>query len=82
VFKVTGHDMENEVSKTPTTKNSMFVMAASKQFVVDYILKSPLQGEKNHFHGTSLKVVMHTFSIIGSLHCRNFVAVSNWDRVP
>lgn len=30
VFKVTGHDMENEVSKTPTTKNSMFVMAASK----------------------------------------------------
>jgi hypothetical protein len=29
-----------------------------------------------------LKVVMHTFSIMASLHCRNFVAVSNWDRVP
>lgn len=39
--------MANEVSKTPTAKNSMNVMVAIKQFVGD----SPLQGEKNHLHG-------------------------------
>ena len=56
----------NEVAKTLTAKNSIIVMAAIKQFMVDYILKSPLLGEKNHLHGASLKVVMDKFSIMAS----------------
>ena len=54
----------NEVSKTPTAKNSTIVMEANKQFMVDYILKSPLYGEKNHLHEALLEVVMNKFSIL------------------
>jgi hypothetical protein len=66
----------NEVAKTPTAKNSAIVMAASKQFLADYILKSPFPGEKNHLHGASLEVVMDKFSTLASPNCRNFVAGS------
>jgi hypothetical protein len=66
----------NEVAKSPIAKNSAIVMAASKQFLADYILKSPFPGEKNHLHGASLEVVMDKFSTLASPNCRNFVAGS------
>src|ERR1700737_4501330 len=51
-------------------------MAASKQFLANHILKSPLLGEKNHLHGASLEVVIDKFSTLASLNCTNFVAGS------
>ena len=50
------------------------VMVASKQFLVDYILKSPLPGEKNHLHGASIENVMDKFSTLASPTYKNFVA--------
>jgi hypothetical protein len=66
----------NEVLKTPTTKISAIVMAASKQFLADYFLKSPANVEGHHLIGSSLKLVMDKFSTLSSPNCRNFVSGS------
>jgi hypothetical protein len=66
----------NEVMKTPTAKNSAIVMAASKQFLAVYLLKSPSNGEGHHLVGESLEVVMDKYSILASPNCRNFVSGS------
>jgi hypothetical protein len=66
----------NEVAKTPTTRNLTIVMVASKYFLANYILKSPLLRENNHLHGASLEVVMDKFSALASPNCGNFVAGS------
>lgn len=68
----------NKASKTPTTKNSTFVMAASKQFLVDFILKSPHLGEDNDLHGALLEVGMDKFSTVASFNCMNFVVGLKW----
>jgi hypothetical protein len=67
----------NEVMRTPTAKNSAIVMAASKNFVADYLLESPSNGEGHHLAGSSLEVVMDKFSVFVSRNCRNFVSGSN-----
>src|ERR1700737_852172 len=66
----------NEVLKTPTAKNSAIVMAANKQFLADYLLKSPASGDKHHLVGSSLKVVIDKFNTLASPNCRNFVSGS------
>jgi hypothetical protein len=66
----------NEVIKTPTAKNSAIVLAASKQFLADYLLKSPANVEDHHLVGSSLEVVMDKFSVLASPNCRNFVSGS------
>jgi hypothetical protein len=66
----------NEVLKTPTTTNSAIVMAASKQFLADYFLRSPTVGEGHHLVGSSLEVVMDKFSTLAFPNCRNFVSGS------
>ena len=38
----------NELMKTSTVKNSAIVMVASKHFLVDYLFKSPSNGERHH----------------------------------
>ena len=66
----------NEVSKTSIIKNSTIVMAASKQFMFDYILKSPLPRELNHRHGASLEVVMDRFSTLAYPNYMKFMVGS------
>jgi hypothetical protein len=66
----------NKVLKTPTAKNSAIVMAASKQFLADYLLKSPANVESHHLVGSSLEVVMDKFNTFASPNCRNFVSGS------
>ena len=66
----------NEVSKSPTSKNSMIVMIANKQLMVDYIQKSFPPIEKNHLHRASLEVVMNIFSTLASPNSMNFVVGS------
>jgi hypothetical protein len=66
----------DEVTKTPTAKNFAIVMAASKQFLADYLLKSPSNSERHHLIGASLEAVMDKFSTLASPNCRNFVSGS------
>ena len=66
----------NEVSKTSIIKNSTIVMAASKQFMFDYILKSPLHRELNHRHGASLEVVTDRFSTLAYPNYMKFMVGS------
>jgi hypothetical protein len=56
----------NEVLKTPTTTNSAIVMAASKQFLADYLLRSPTIEEGHHLVGSSLEVMMDKFSTLAN----------------
>lgn len=63
----------NEVSKTPTTKNSSIVIIANKYSLEYHILKSPHLREKNHLHGPYLELVMDKFSTLVSLNYRNFI---------
>ena len=51
-------------------------MLASKQFLIDYILKSPMLGANNHLHGISLEVAMDKFSTLASPNYMNFVTDS------
>ena len=51
-------------------------MAASKQFLADYLLKSPTSGEGHHLVGSSLDVVMDEFNTLTSSICCNFVSGS------
>ena len=66
----------NEVLKTPIAINSAIVLGVSKQFLANYLLKSPTIGEGHHLVGSSLKVVMDKFSPLTSPNCRNFVSGS------
>jgi enoyl-[acyl-carrier-protein] reductase (NADH) len=66
----------NEVLKTPTAKNSAIVMAVSKQFLADYLLKSFANVKGHHLVGSSLEVVMDKFNILASSSCYNFVSRS------
>ena len=66
----------NEVLKTPITKSSAIIMAASKQFLANYLLKSPASGESHHLVGSSLDVVMDKFNTLASPTYRNFVSRS------
>ena len=66
----------NEAMKTPTAKSFAIVMAASKKFLADYLLKFPSNGEGHHLAGSSLEVVMDKFSNIASPNRHNFVSGS------
>jgi hypothetical protein len=66
----------NEVIKTSTAKNSTIVMATSKKFLADYLLKTPSNAEGHHLVGESLEVVMDKFSTLASPNCRNYVSGS------
>ena len=65
-----------EVMKTPPAKNSAIVMATSKTFIADYLLKSPSNGEGHYLVGSSMEVVMDKFSTLASPNCCNFVSGS------
>jgi hypothetical protein len=52
------------------------VLAASKQFLADYLLKSPANVEGHHLVGSSLEVVMNKFSTFASPNYHNFVSGS------
>ena len=56
----------NEVLKTRTSKNSAIVMATSKQFLADYLLKSPASGENHHLVGSFLEMVIDKSSTLVS----------------
>ena len=66
----------NEVINTPIANNSAIVMAASKRFIADYLLKFPSNGEGHHLAGSTLEVVMNKLSNFISPNCRNFVSCS------
>ena len=53
-----------EVAKTPNAKNSAIVMAASKKFLVDWLL-CPTPGQA-HLQGASLDLVMDKFNNLSS----------------
>ena len=44
-------------------------MATSKQFMVDYLLKSPASGENHQLVNSSLDVVTDKFSTLASSNC-------------
>jgi hypothetical protein len=48
-------------------------MTANKQFLANYLLKSPANVEGHHLVGSSLEVVMDKFNTLASPNCRNFV---------
>ena len=56
----------NEVLKIPTAKDSAIVMAASKQFLADYLFKSSANVEDHHLVGLSLVVVMVKSALLRS----------------
>ena len=62
--------------KTPTAKNFAIVMATSKTFLTDYLLKYPSNGEGHHLAGSSLEVVMDKFNTLASPNCHIFVSSS------
>ena len=66
----------NKVMKIPTAINFAIIMAASKKFLADYLLKFPSNGEEHHLAHSSLEVVMDKFTIIASPNCRNFISGS------
>ena len=70
--------MANKVPKSYIAKNFAIVKVASKQFLVEYILKSPLPREENHFHGVSLEIVVDKFSTLASPNYINFLADSKY----
>ena len=61
-----------EVAKTPNAKNSAIVMAASKKFLANWLLR-PTPGQA-HLQGASLDSVMDKFSNLSSPNIRNFVS--------
>ena len=63
----------NEVWKTPITKNSTIVMATSKQFLANYVLKSPASDEGHYLVGLFLEVVMDKFKTLAFPNCHQFL---------
>ena len=66
----------NEILKIPTAKKLAIVMVASKQFLANYLLKSPASGENHRLVGSSLEVVMDKFNTFASQNCRNLISRS------
>ena len=65
---------EWSIENTYNNKKTLVkMMVASKQFWVDYLLKSPTINEGYHLVGSSFGVVMDKFNILVSLNCCNFV---------
>jgi hypothetical protein len=62
----------NEVLKISTTKNSAIVMAASKQFLANYLLIYSVNVKGHHLVGLSSEVIRDNFSTFASANCRNF----------
>lgn len=56
----------SDVMKIPTAQNSTIVMTASKQFLANYLLKSPSHGEGHHLKGASLEIVLDKFTTLAS----------------
>jgi hypothetical protein len=61
-----------EVTTTPNTKNSAIVMASSKKFLADWLLR-PTSGQA-HLQGASLDDVMDKFNNLSSPNIGNFVS--------
>lgn len=64
--------LASEVSRTPKATNSAIQMAASKNFLADFLFKTPTPGEKQ----PSLESVMDRFAPLASPNCRNIVSAS------
>lgn len=65
-----------EVMKTPTQKIAI-VMEMNKQFLIYYLLNSPINGKAHHMVGLLLEVVIDKFTTLASPNCRDFVYGSN-----
>jgi hypothetical protein len=63
-----------EVSKTPTAKNSTIAMAASKEFLDKY-LKHTGPGPKKMLRGQELKDVLDKFEHLSSPNLRNTISL-------
>jgi hypothetical protein len=61
-----------EVSKTPTTRNSAIAMAASKEFLDKYLIHSG-PGSKKMLRGQELKDVLDKFEHLSSPNLRNTI---------
>ena len=61
-----------EVQKTPNAKNSAIIMAASKQYLADALIRPTPGG--SHLRGASLDAVMDQFETLTSPNVRNFVS--------
>ena len=68
-LEMTYECIANEVLKTRTSKHSTIVMAASKQFLADHLLKSPVSGEIHHLVGSFLEMVIDKFSTLAAPNC-------------
>lgn len=66
----------NEVIKTFIANNYTIIIAMNKQFLDDYLLKSPSNGKGIHLAGLLLEVIMDKFNALSSLNCHNFVSGS------
>jgi hypothetical protein len=64
-----------EVSKTPTAKNSAIAMTASKEFLDKYLIHSGL-GPKKMLRGQKLEDVMDKFEHLSSPNLRNMISLS------
>jgi hypothetical protein len=64
-----------EVSKTPTTKNSAIAMAASKEFLDKYLIHSG-PGPKKMLRGKELEDVLDKFEHLSSPNLRNTISLS------
>ena len=64
--------LASEVSKTPRATNSAIQMAASKNFLAEFLFKTPTPREKVQ----SLESVMDRFAPLASSNCRNIVSAS------
>jgi hypothetical protein len=64
-----------EVSKTPTTKNSAIAMAASKEFLDKYLIHSG-PGSKKMLRGQKLEDILDKFEYLSSPNLRNLISLS------
>jgi hypothetical protein len=64
--------------KISNAKNFAIVMAMSKQFLIDYLLKSPSNGKGHHMAYLLLEVVMDKFSTLTYPNCYNFLSSARY----
>jgi hypothetical protein len=64
-----------EVSKTPTAKNSAITMATSKEFLDGYLIHNGL-GPKEMLGGKALEDVLDKFETLSSPNLRNMISLS------
>jgi hypothetical protein len=67
-----------EVSKTPTTKNSAIAMATSKEFLDKYLIHSG-PGPKKMLRGQELEDVLDKFEHLSSPNLRNMISLCRSD---